>query len=420
MTLPFSGAVLQKQGLAGGSFLWNNKTGYVLIEPGTIFSYPGSEDAGTLVRVNLPETPATTSSSDEVTFTQLAAGTYGGLLTRAGDITGGMESVVISKTGALSGTVVILGKRYAFKGIIGANGLASVTITRTGLSNITGTIRLALTDGTTDGFQLTGIFTADGLQHTLEAAFYPIYPKTAPAPQAAKYTLAMRAPDGVDTAQQPGGDGYASLTVSPTGDCTGTLTLADGTTTTFGGRVSRNGEWSLHRNLYGTSGGYVAGKLTFRDVPGISDADGSFRWVKPNAVSGTKNYPAGFDTTRGVVCGRYVPPLKNQRAFSILANTLHNTWLRLSGPDMSTPPALNLITLDRAITWTTANKILYYGPEKISLTFTPATGLLSGTCVDATKGIKLSVGGVLITKQGIVTGRFVTGAKTGLFMMTPR
>jgi hypothetical protein len=420
MTLPFSGAVLQKQGLAGGSFLWNNKAGYVLVEPGTTFGYPGSENAGTLVKVVLPGTPATAPIASDVAFTQTAAGSYGGLLTRLGEITGGLESVVISKTGALSGTVVIQGKRHAFKGTIGANGLAAVTITRTGLSNITGTLQLALTTSTTDGYQLTGSFTADGLQHGVDAAFYPIHPKTAPAPQADKYTLAMRAPDGVDTALQPGGDGYASLVVSPTGDCTGTLTLADGTTTTFGGRVSRNGEWSLHRSLYGTSGGYVAGKLTFRTVDDISDADGTFRWVKPNAVSGTKNYPAGFDTTRGVVCSRYVPPQKNQRAFAILANSLHNAWLRLNGPDMSTLPALNLTSMDRAITWTTANTLIYYGPEKITLTFTPATGMLTGTCVDAAKGINISLGGVLMTKQGLVTGRFATGARTGLFMMTPR
>ena len=52
-----------------------------------------------------------------------------------------------------------------------------------------------------------------------------------------KYTLAMRAPDGVDTALTPGGDGFASLTMSYLGAATGTLTMADGTTTTFANRV---------------------------------------------------------------------------------------------------------------------------------------------------------------------------------------
>lgn len=46
LTVPFAGAVLQKQGLAGGNFLVSNKAGYLLIEPGTGFPYPGSDGAG--------------------------------------------------------------------------------------------------------------------------------------------------------------------------------------------------------------------------------------------------------------------------------------------------------------------------------------------------------------------------------------
>lgn len=420
LTVPFAGAVLQKQGLAGGNFLVSNKAGYLLIEPGTNFSYPGSEDAGPLRRVALPETPASAPTTTAVAFTALAAGSYGGLLTHGGDITGGLESVVISKTGALSGTVVIFGNRHAFKGALGSDGAATVVITRKGLPNIVGTIQLARADGTTDGYQLTGSFSADGTTHAVDAAFYPTYPRTAPAPQAGLYTLAMRAPDAVDTATQPGGDGYASLKVSPTGDCTGTLTLADGTTATFGGRVSRKTEWTLHRNLYGTTGGYVAGKLTFRDVPGISDLDGTLRWLKPNAVPKTKSYAAGFDTTRGVVGSRYTPPLKNQRAFPGIANSLYNTWLRLSGPDMSTQPALTLTSLDRALTWNISNKLLYYGPDKITFTFSTKTGRIAGKCVDASKGINLIFGGVLLQKQSLVSGRYAAGAKTGHFSMAPR
>jgi hypothetical protein len=420
LTVPFAGAVLQKQGLAGGNFLVSNRAGYLLIEPGTNFSYPGSEDAGPLRRVALPEIPASAPTTSAVAFTALAAGSYGGLLTNGGDITGGLESVVISKTGALSGTVVIFGNRHAFKGALGSDGAATVVITRKGLPNIVGTIQLARADGTTDGYQLTGSFSADGTTHAVDAAFYPTYPRTAPAPQAGLYTLAVRAPDSVDTAAQPGGDGYASLRVSPTGDCTGTLTLADGTTATFGGRVSRKAEWTLHRRLYGTTGGYVAGKLTFRDVPGISDLDGTLRWLKPNAVPKTKSYAAGFDTTRGVVGSRYTPPLKNQRAFPGLTNSFYNTWLRLSGPDMSTQPRLTLTSLDRATTWPTTNKPRYYGPDKITFTFSSKTGRITGKCVDASKGINLIFGGVLLQKQTLVSGRYVAGTKIGHFSMVPR
>jgi hypothetical protein len=420
LTVPFAGAVLQKQGLAGGNFLVSNKAGYLFIEPGTAFEYPSSADAGLLLPLLLLDSPATAPLLSQVNLSAAAAGSYGGILHNGPGLSGGLESVVLTSTGSLSGTVVIEGKRYAFKGALGSDGLAIIAITRTGLPNIVGSIQLALATDTTDGFQLTGTFTADGAIHDIDAQRFPVYTTAAPAPQRGKYTLAMHAPDGVDTALQPGGDGYAALTVSTAGDCTGTLTLADGTTATFGNRVSRKGEWSLHRNLYGTTGGYVAGKLTFRDVPNISDLDGTLRWVKPNAVPATKSYAAGFNVTRGMVGSRYTPPLTGQRAFSTLANRFYNTCLRLSGPDMSTLPLLDLIAMDRAVTWSTANTILYYGPDKITLTFTAATGLITGTCVDATKGVNLTFGGALLQKQGLVTGRYAVGARTGLLMMRPK
>ena len=420
LTVPFSGATLQKQGLAGGNFLISNRSGYLLIEPGTSFGYPGSEEAGPLRRVALPAIPAASLTLNEVAFSTQAAGTYGGIVTSGGQITGGLESVVISKTGSLTGTVVIRGRRHAFKGSLGTDGEATVVIARTGLPNIVGTIQLALAEGTADGWQLMGGFSADGTLHTVDAAFYPIYPRTAPAPQSGQYTLAVRAPDGVDTAAQPGGDGIASLKVSATGDCTGTLLLAEGTTLTFGGRVSRQSEWSLHRSLYGTSGGYVAGKLTFRDMPGVSDLDGTLRWMKPNAVPGTKSYVAGFDTTRGVVGSRYTPPLKGQRAFPGLVSSLYNTWLRLSGPDMSTLSGLELRTLDRATTWTSVNTLVYYGPDKITMTFAANTGLITGTCVDEAKGVNLSFNAALLQKQALVTGKYAAGARTGLMVMQAR
>jgi hypothetical protein len=121
-----------------------------------------------------------------------------------------------------------------------------------------------------------------------------------------------------------------------------------------------------------------------------------------------------------VVGSRYTPPPVGQRAFPGLTNTLYNTWLRLSGPDMSPLPTLDLTTLDRATTWTTANTILYYGPDKITLTFTAATGLITGTCVDAKRGVNLTFGGALLQKQSLVTGRYAAGARTGLMVMQAR
>ncbi|MDB6139532.1 MAG: hypothetical protein JWO94_2604, partial [Verrucomicrobiaceae bacterium] len=418
LTVPFAGAVLQKQGLASGNFLLNNIAGYLLVEPGTSFPYPGSEDAGPLALLAQPAGPATSPIVTPSNFISTAAGSFGGILNNAAEISGGLDSIVVTSTGALTGTVVIEGRRYAFKGGVGSDGRAFVVILRPGLPSIIGDMQLALANNTVNGFQLTGKFSADGIDHLVDAQRYAVYTKAVPAPQAGKYTLAMPAPANVQVNLVPGGDGYASLTVDYTGANSGTLTLADGTTTTFAGRVSRSGEWSLVRSLYGT--GFLAGKLTFRPVAGISDVDGECHWVKPNAVPKTLTYPAGFNVVRGLIGSLYVPPLVNHRAFVSLDDANYNTWLRFNGPDMSTLPALTLNSLDRAATWTTANKILCFGPDKATITFAPATGLATGSYIDPANGVNITFGGALLQKQALLTGRYTASGRSGLFSIAKR
>lgn len=417
LKVPFAGAVLQKQGMASGNFLIRNRAGYVFIEPGIGFPYPGSEGAGAEVRLAVPGSPAVPLILTPALFSAEVAGSFGGILESGPDISGGVESVVISKTGSLSGTVVIEGKRYKFTGVIGATGLAQVEIRRAGLPSIAGALQLALANGTLDGFQLTGTFDVDGTIHAIDAKRFVAFTKTTPAPQAGRYTVAMSAPANADVMVEPGGDGYASLTVAPSGTAKGTLTLADGTVTTFAGRLSRNGEWSLHRNLYRNTGGYLAGKLTFRDVLGISDLDGQWRWVKPNAVPRTATYPAGFKVTREVVGSRYTPPLTGQRAWATLANTGYNAWLRLSGPNMSSLPFLTVTAVDRSVTWSTANRIVYYGPDKATFKFSATTGLATGRYIDASRQVSVKFGGALIQKQGVLTGRYSAANGSGRFWM---
>lgn len=105
---------------------------------------------------------------------------------------------------------MIEGARYAFTGGIGSDGRAYVVIVRPGMPNILGDLHLALANSTVDGFQLTGTFSVDGIDHAVDAQRFPVFTTLSPAPQKGLYTLAMRAPDSIDVALEPGGDGYAS------------------------------------------------------------------------------------------------------------------------------------------------------------------------------------------------------------------
>ncbi|MCB1235066.1 MAG: hypothetical protein KDM91_08340, partial [Verrucomicrobiae bacterium] len=214
----FGGAVLQKQGIAGGNFVFANESGYLLIEPGTVFPYPGSEDPGLLDLTEVPNDPVSSPAIEEVpVFDPAAAGLFGGTVhetTGGMNLAGGIENVKLAANGAISGTVWIDGLRYAFKGLVGNDTHVLIDIPRKGLTPVTLALTLDKHIGIADGFVLHGTATVDGTDFDVEAQRRPVYPKgSAPDEHAGAYTIALRAPDGTDPAAEPAGDGYGSLSV---------------------------------------------------------------------------------------------------------------------------------------------------------------------------------------------------------------
>jgi hypothetical protein len=180
-------------------------------------------------------------------------------------------------------------------------------------------------------------------------------------------------------------------------------------------------EWNFHTGLYGkVPRGYLAGRLTFRAVSGISDLDGKWRWVKKPGAAPATVYPGGIDENRNVIGSRYAVPTTGVRAMDGLASSDHNVWLRWSGPDLSTLAATTVTSLDRVGTWSTANTITFFGPERVRLRFNVRTGLLSGTYADRENGISIGFGGALLQTQDILSGSVLVQNKSGLFTMDPR
>lgn len=77
-------------------------------------------------------------------------------------------------------------------------------------------------------------------------------------------------------------------------------------------------------------------------------------------------------------------------------------------------------SLDRAATWDFANRLIYYGPERVKLSFNPRNGLLTGSFADAPSGVSASFGGVLLQNQDRVTGSYRAQGLSGLFFVQPR
>jgi len=420
LNVKFTGIAFQKQGIAAGSALFTTTVGAVRIQPGTNLLYPGSENAGVAALTKLPGSSATPPATVSQAWLPALVGTYNGVLTKDGSTRGGIQSLIVAANRTFTASLWVDGRRYALKGTFALDGLCTTQVLRTGTTPIDVTLHLASATGFTGVYQLTGLVTKDGETFGVDAQQLPVYTTSNRAAQEGKYTMAIT-PNGGDITLEPGGEGYGSLVVSYTGVCSGAVTLADGTAFTNSGHLSKAGEWSMYRGLYGTTpNGYLVGKLTFRSQAGISDCDGEWHWVKNPGAAPTTVYPAGFDTVRVVVGARYTPPITGVRAWAELAYDTSNVWLRLDGPDISKLAVLTVRQFDRTITWTTANKLTYYGPEKIVLTFNASTGLISGSITDSANGISQNLGGALLQNQSLVVGFYRAGGQSGRVVMEAR
>jgi hypothetical protein len=402
----FTGVAFQKQGRVGGIFLHGAASGAVRILPG---NYPPAKPVGPLARISLPGSAPIDPSSVATSFTDNARGVYQGVLveTMSGGIAGALETVTIAAGGGISGTLWVDGRRSAFRGILGADG--RVTIAQPGG---TLTLRLELATGTTDGFCLKGSLG----DLSVDAQRRPLFSTSNRAPQEGRYTLAMKASGGVQVVPQPVGDGCGALLVQFSGACTGTFILADGTSLTLAGSVSRLGDWSFHRAISPSgSGGFLAGKLTFRAVPSVSQVDGSWRWVRPQSTRPGALFPAGFSTTRAVIGCRYTPPAVRVRAFPGLRDGNFNIWFRFADSGLG--------LIEHAGTWSDANRVFSYGPEVFSVNFNRSTGLVTGTYRDATDPqapVAASFAGSLLQTQGLVSGFHRSGVHHGFFGIEPK
>ena len=419
-TTSFTGVAFQKQGIVGGVSLFPTNTGAVRIQPGTNLEYPGSEDAGLTTWIQYPDsTPRNPETSDQL-WDQSVAGIYHGILDESDSVNGFIQNLKISTKASFTASIWIDFTRYSLKGKFNPDGEANVQIVRRGMTPIDVMLELRSADSLDDAYQVTGTVAIDGRSLDIDGQKRPVYSKLDRSPFESRYTIVMPAPQGVDDTLEPGGDGYGAISVNYKAVSKGSFYLADGWKVTFSGHVSRSGEWSVYSRLSSRRPrGYLSGKLTFRDVVGVSDVDGQLHWVK-NPLASPINYPGGFDIVREIVGSGYTPPSKGVNAWSELIEDYHNAWLRLEGPDFSLLETLDLTELDRAVSWNSANKIKYYGPESISIRFNALNGTLTGRITDKPNGINQRIGAALFQKQGLVSGCYVAQGKSGRCWMEPR
>lgn len=416
--LNLRGVVFQKQGRAGGNFLHAQGSGALRIIPGTEYEYPGSETPISIPVAVAPETPAIPESTESIAWDIAATGAYTGVVSGTAGQQGALESLVITNKGAFTATLWIQGQRHQLKGTLDAEGNLQVASIQPAANGLALNLKLARTiAGQAKAFHITGNITSGTDTFTLSADRRPDFAGAERSPHEGIYTLAVL--QGAES-ETPFGDGFASLKVSNKGISTGTLVLSDGSKTTFAGHVSVDGGWNFYRALYKNSG-WIGGYITLRSTT-VSDLDGTWSWVKKAGIAKTPAYVEGFHVSRQVTGSKFTKPARGERAFPALDNVFHNTRLHLTTSTSTSEYVSPLLeSLFPAITWTSDNKLLYYGPEAVKISFNTSTGLLTGSYVDKAHNLKLTLGGALLQKQGLVTGFHATGVvKFGGLVLEPR
>jgi hypothetical protein len=322
------------------------------------------------------------------------AGTYMGLL----EGSTGVVTIKLDANKSFTGTLLINGKTYQFRGTLNASGIFTVNV---GSPPLTVSLQL----NTSGNGAVPSDYTLTGSAgDTTVTAYHDAYATGEVVAEAGTYTVLLL--PGEDDNSVPQGTGYATLTVDNTGGgLRMTGKLADGTAFTTSGDLVSNGMGSNQFILFDPSinkgKGLLAGTVTFESL-GYSDCDGTVEWMKP-ASTKTSYYKAGFNTYLGFFGSLYAAP-----AHGDLALALTSGVFELSGGGLS-----NLI--EDPVTLLPNNTVTVTDSANVhlKLKLDPSTGMFSGSFIPPSTTKAVTFGGVLYQDEAEAEGFFLGPVTSG-------
>lgn len=356
-------------------------------------------------------------------------GRYDGLVEPANPgIAAGLLGLNLTGNGTLSLALQLDGKVHRRSGVFDHRGEFSTTILRRNLPALTLVLHLDVSATT---HQITGTLAESGtavrtvlLNHLLySAAKNPVSPFMKvpvdvrdPATDKGAYTAIFQAltptEQGMAAADFPQGHGRALVQVTAAGVVFFAGQLADGQPFSSSNRLSRDNELPLFLKPYAGTGA-VSGWVTFRNVPGQSDADGiGLRWFKPTNAK-DKLYPDGWPAGIGVdfVGSKFVSPAKGKTLFGdvpalpLVANalmTLSDGWLtNVLSNDLSLN-ARNKVTVPASSGGAQRLDVTLYG-----------NGLFTGHFTHSPSGKTATARGVVFQKTRMGSGYFLGAPPSG-------
>jgi uncharacterized repeat protein (TIGR01451 family) len=329
------------------------------------------------------------------------AGTFKGLFFEASEVrndNSGYFTFVLAAKGAYTASVLSAGRRYSVRGKLSPDGRATNFLARVRTNALTVIWEMrrdgphSISGTVTDGQWVSGLMG--------DRAIFNI--RTNPAPQAGKYTLIIPGTPGVTGL--PEGDGYGTVTVQRSGLVSFVGRLADGTLVTQAGGISKDGDWPVYVSL--SSGrGSLLGWLLFTNRIG-DDLSGKLSWISPTN-SRSKRYPAGFELDSDSLGSRYAAPVGTNRVLEITDGVVI-----LSGDNLPGASDHDVILGPRS-------RVFNLSPDKLALTFTPASGLFKGTCVAAGTTRKITFNGAVLQKANRGSGYFLGTNQVGRVVFRP-
>ena len=317
-------------------------------------------------------------------------GVYQGLFsdTNVAQQSSGFFSSSLTRGGLLTGKLRPGTNRYSFSAQLNPYGAWSNTLASRGLAPLSVQLQLDLTNATLSGQISNGVWTAQLLANRA------VYSQAHHAPQAGKYTLLI--PGAEESEEQPGGDGFGTVTVGPAGGITFGASLPDGTKVSQSTFVSAQGQWPLYSPPSSVKGS-LFGWLTFTNLA-TNDIDGLVSWIKL-PQSSAKFYPAGFTNQTGVIASKYVFTNK----VPVLSFSTGQVWLANGNLAAS---------FTNQVLLSTNNKVTVIGTNKLSLTLLTGSGLFTGSATPPA-GKPISIGGVVLEKQNFGAGFFLGTNQSG-------
>jgi hypothetical protein len=216
---------------------------------------------------------------------------------------------------------------------------------------------------------------------------------------AGTYNIAF---DPVDAtgATGPGGFSFGSAAVGRTGSAALVFNLADGSTPrlSFGSAVTLDGTAPVYASLYGAQG--VA--MGWVNLSTNTNAISWLAWDKPS--TGGKFYPNGFFSNVTASASLYIAPSRGTN----LSNGT-NLTMELQGGGLAS-------NLTASVTFNPVKNtfsVLSPNENKLSMSFAPLTGLISGSFVPPSRKTPLTFKAVALADESAAFGFFVGTNETG-------